>query len=599
MCFPAKKGGSYIIPDGVTKIDSSAFRSCWQLKSVKIPDGVTAINDRTFYDCVNLESVNIPDSVTELEIYAFYHCSSLTSVVIPDNVKIGMGAFENCYSLISAAIPDSVTSIGEDAFLDTALYDNQPDGLVYAGKVVCGYKGQMPENTAIKIKAGTKGIADAAFDGCTGLTSVEIPDGIINIGKGAFTDCINLTDITIPDSVKSIGEDAFRGCSLTKITIPYSVNEIGSDALDIKLIAKGDMFRYYAHDEGFVIYGFSGSAAEAYAYDNCLDFININEIMSFDNFSYFEEFDGILKITSYNGDEDNIIIPSKIDGKAVTTIGNSSLRNCKNLKNVVIFDGVTIVDSCAFAGCTGLTSITIPDTVNYIDEQAFTYEYWESHYDEGYSELVNKKIENLTIYGYSGSYAETYANEMGFAFVAVEEIKDKSSGVEISGKLDSKTKLKINELSVEEIELDEESRQVKVGFDISLLKGKKEVQPEIPVTVKIPYSGATSNIEVYRLNEDGTKDKMIFTFDGSYISFVTDHFSKYIVVGDAGFLGDTNGDGIADIADSLMISRYDAGLITLDDAKVAISDVNNDGNADIADALKIARFDAGMIDSLS
>ena len=89
------------------------------------------------------------------------------------------------------------------------------------------------------------------------------------------------------------------------------------------------------------------------------------------------------------------------------------------------------------------------------------------------------------------------------------------------------------------------------------------------------------------------------TYDGGYISFVTDHFSKYIVVANTGVLGDTNGDGIADIEDSLMISRYDAGLITLDDAKVAVSDVNNDGSADIADALKIARFDAGLIDSLS
>ena len=273
------------------------------------------------------------------------------------------------------------------------------------------------------------------------------------------------------------------------------------------------------------------------------------------------------------------------------------------IKHVTLNEGVSEINYHTFYNFNNMETVFIPDTVTYIDELAFTYEYWEPSYDENGNVisygLTDKNIDNLTIYGYSGSYAETYANEMGFAFVAVEKIKDKTSGIEVKGKLDSKTKLKVNDISVEEIELDDENREVKACYDITLLKGKKEVQPEIPVIVMIPYSGTSTNMEVYRLNDDGTKDKMIFTFDGSYISFVTDHFSKYIVVGDAGILGDANGDGVADIADSLMISRYDAGLITLDYAKVVMSDVNNDGSADIADALKIARYDAGLIDSLS
>ena len=59
--------------------------------------------------------------------------------------------------------------------------------------------------------------------------------------------------------------------------------------------------------------------------------------------------------------------------------------------------------------------------------------------------------------------------------------------------------------------------------------------------------------------------------------------------------GDTNGDGSVDIADALMISRYDADLVTLDSTQLSVSDVNKDGSVDIADALMIARFDAGLI----
>ena len=65
-----------------------------------------------------------------------------------------------------------------------------------------------------------------------------------------------------------------------------------------------------------------------------------------------------------------------------------------------------------------------------------------------------------------------------------------------------------------------------------------------------------------------------------------------------GVLGDTNGDESVDIADALMIARYDAGLIQFDETQLSVSDVNRDDSVDIADALMIARYDAGLISSL-
>ena len=62
--------------------------------------------------------------------------------------------------------------------------------------------------------------------------------------------------------------------------------------------------------------------------------------------------------------------------------------------------------------------------------------------------------------------------------------------------------------------------------------------------------------------------------------------------------GDTNGDESTDIADALMIARYDAGLIQLDKNQLSMSDVNKDSSVDIADALMIARYDAGLINNL-
>jgi hypothetical protein len=77
--------------------------------------------------------------------------------------------------------------------------------VVYAGKVAYTYKGTMPANTSISLIPGTKVIANNAFRGCTGLTTIEIPDSVTSIGYSAFDGCTGLTSIEIPDSVTGGG----------------------------------------------------------------------------------------------------------------------------------------------------------------------------------------------------------------------------------------------------------------------------------------------------------------------------------------------------------------------------------------------------------
>ena len=117
----------------------------------------------------NIKTVVIEGGVTSIGYMAFYGCTVLTSVTIGNSVTIiGYAAFCECTGLTSVTIPDSVTSIGSYAFADTTWENNQPDGVVYAGRVAYGYKGTMPDNTSIIIRDGTKGIAGSAFSGCTG-----------------------------------------------------------------------------------------------------------------------------------------------------------------------------------------------------------------------------------------------------------------------------------------------------------------------------------------------------------------------------------------------------------------------------------------------
>ena len=253
--------------------DSYVTTASWgySMTSVIIEDGVTSIGDYAFFGCTGLTSVTIPDSVTSIGRYAFYCCEGLTSVTIPDSVTfIDSGAFYGCKGLTSVTIPDSVTNIGYDAFSDTAWFDNQPDGLVYAGKVAYKYKGSCPAN--VEIKAGTLGIAGSAFAYCRGLKSITIPDSVTSIGEDAFYNCTGLTSVRLPDSVTSIGESAFYGCTgLTSVTIPDSVTSIGNYAFGYYYNSWGDRKEV----KGFTIYGRKDSAAETYAKKNGFTFIEL------------------------------------------------------------------------------------------------------------------------------------------------------------------------------------------------------------------------------------------------------------------------------------------------------------------------------------
>ena len=344
-----------VIPNSVTDIGNYAFYGCSNLVSVNIPDSVTSIASGTFNGCSGLSSITvssgnpvfdsrdncnaiiktktnslvlgckdtvIPDSVTQIDQEAFIGNTGITGITIPDSVtSIGYTAFEGCASLENITVPDSVKSIGYDAFSDTPWYDNQPDGIVYAGKVAYEYKGSCP--ASVEIKEGTVGIAAYAFFDCSELEEVSIPDSVISIGVGAFdgtpwydnqpdglvyagkvvlgfknpwdnyyesaeidegtlgiadeafSDCSDLEAVTIPDSVVYIGAYAFDSCeNLASVTIPASVTTIGNFAF-------GYSFDYDNDDmikaEGFSICGYNGTAAEQYANDNGLTFISLGD----------------------------------------------------------------------------------------------------------------------------------------------------------------------------------------------------------------------------------------------------------------------------------------------------------------------------------
>jgi len=215
----------------ITVIEQDAFKGCTNITSVIIPSGVTIIKNGAFDGCTGITSINIPNSVTTIENNAFNGCTGLTSVNIPNSVTtIGSNAFNGCTNLTNITIPDSVINIGEKALDGTAWFTGKPNGLVYAGKVVYVYKGDMSANTTITIDSGTKGIASYAFKNCTNLIDITIPNTVIRIGEYAFNGCTGLTSLIIPNSVTGIEGNAFTGCTnLVSVTFQGIISSSNFD----------------------------------------------------------------------------------------------------------------------------------------------------------------------------------------------------------------------------------------------------------------------------------------------------------------------------------------------------------------------------------
>ena len=360
------------IPNSVTTIKVAAFMDCSSLKSIEIPNNTTTIGDHAFGGCSSLTSIEIPNNVTTIEINAFRDCSRLTSIVIPNSITaIGFGAFSGCRSLTSIEIPNSVTTIGDDAFYATPWYNNQPDGVVYAGKVLYTYKGTMPANTSISIKEGTAGIAGGAFENCNNLTSIRIPNSVKTIGDNAFKGCSSLESIEIPNSVTTIGERAFESCTgLTSIEIPNSVTTIGDYAFlattwynnqpDGVVYAGKVLYKY----KGTMPANTSISIKEGtlsitnYAFSNCnyLTSIEIPNSVTTIGMGAFE----------YCSNLTGIDIP-----KSVTNIGHGAFRNCTSITHVTIPNGVTAIGQFAFDCCKNLTHVTLPSTITSIGYDGF------------------------------------------------------------------------------------------------------------------------------------------------------------------------------------------------------------------------------------
>ena len=172
------------------------------------------------------------------------------------------------------------------------------------------------------------------------------------------------TVVVIPSTISSwpvtkIGEDALKdNTTITSVTIPASVTEIGSNAFaDCTNLTSVN----YEGDWSNLTIQSGNPAVQDAANAPLFDF----EFIPPDNTAV------IVTNYKYNGAAADVTIPSRYQGKPVTTIGHAAFFNSA-VTSVTIPDSVTSISDEAFINCPKLTNISIPNSVTYIGFSAFS-----------------------------------------------------------------------------------------------------------------------------------------------------------------------------------------------------------------------------------
>ena len=204
------------------------------------------------------------------------------------------------------------------------MFEISPDGKTLKVVAIGKY-----EETMI-VPDGVQKIAREAFRknlayGGDVLKKVVLPEGLKTIGVGAFNKCKTLEGINLPDTLTKIEDEAFLGCkALTTITLPAKLKTIGGSA-------------------------FCGCPLTNITFADGSKLTEIGE----------QAFKGVPIQT--------LTIP-----KGVKKLGSWAFAECKNLKTIVLPEGIEIFEKYeVFGGCEALESINIPASLTNLGHNAF------------------------------------------------------------------------------------------------------------------------------------------------------------------------------------------------------------------------------------
>ncbi len=393
---------SLTVGDNVT-LGREAFANAAKLESATLGKNIT-IGDRVFYNAASLKNIGLSGvvsigseafsgdvlyaytdsamtlpAVTADGFYQYrYYAPVITEVDLSSVTSLSSGAFAQCRTLASVKLNEAltelperafmscvalshmdlskVTSIGDNAFAETALSDVDLSACTEIGK----YAFYQNEDLAKITLAEGVTVGEGAFSYCHALAEAVGLNGVITVGDYAFA-YTALTELDLSSAVY-IGTQAFLKEDMTDVTVKLG------DALATLGDNPFAMCRLPAF-EATLYETFNGKeyAVQTNTYD-------IGETVRI--------IDGSLYLVVPNGLE--LITYAALEGENSFTVAENTTRISEmafagsDVAYVVCPETLIAVGHKAFYACDSLSTVTFTSYRAPALEEAYDYEYFAS-----------------------------------------------------------------------------------------------------------------------------------------------------------------------------------------------------------------------------
>lgn len=433
------------IPSSVKEIGDYAFVNCTSLKKISIPCSIESIGTGAFLKCTSLTKVDFDNTNLTLGRYDFKNCNSLKNMILRnsgnyDILKDKGLNLDDYYKVIlkddtytevqlvkkggNMLIPEDEDNYyniydGDTKVFDYTIYEDKTYRIVkkkakeedYTLNGAKGYDGWYSSDVSIKPLEYNNPLVGISEDGLNWAGSLLVTNNLDSdkvfyirdkeglISKGRISkDLIKIDkikptievngDLTTKADKIDLNINATAGKSgVYKVTVSKDGGE--------EEVVEGNTYEVNVNGN----YVFKVTSLNGLSTTTSIDVNNVTLSMNYNDFSFeCNDDEGTAKINGYTGDDDTILIPSKVkinnkeykvdsiddfafsDAESlvkvvmddnITSIGDSAFYSCTALKDIKLSEEITSIGENTFGGCSSLKDINISDKVQSIGESAF------------------------------------------------------------------------------------------------------------------------------------------------------------------------------------------------------------------------------------